>query len=110
MTIKFETLDDYLNEQLEDPEFRAEWEAQEPVYQLARLRIIRGLTQKELADKIGTQQPSIARLEGGKTEPTIPFLRRVAAALNARLEIRVIPEPPYPVDSPTNDAITTCHS
>ena len=91
MSTPFETFDEYLGEQMQDPEFRAEWEAQEPVHQLARLRIIRGLSQQQLAERVGTQQPSIARLEGGKTTPTLSLLRRVAEALNARIEIRVVP-------------------
>jgi DNA-binding XRE family transcriptional regulator len=90
-TEQFEILDNYLEEQLQDPEFRAEWEALEPGYQLARLRIARGLTQAQLAALVGTKQPSIARIENGKTEPKLSFLRRLAEALDARLEINIVP-------------------
>jgi DNA-binding XRE family transcriptional regulator len=91
VTHKFESFDDYLGEQLQDPEFRAEWEALEPAYQIARLRIMRGLTQAELAELVGTKQPSIARIENGKTEPKLSFLRRLAEALDARIEINIVP-------------------
>jgi len=37
MSTQFETLDDYVAEQLQDPGFRAEWEALEPAYQIARV-------------------------------------------------------------------------
>jgi DNA-binding XRE family transcriptional regulator len=89
---RLEMFEDHLAEQLQDPEFREAWEALEPGYQIARLRIMRGLTQQELAEKVGTKQPSIARLESGKTEPKISFLRRLAEALGADLEIRIVPQ------------------
>lgn len=90
-TVKFE---DWEARQLGDPEFQAAAREQEPAYQVARLRLLRGLTQGQLAKRIGTQQPSIARLESGKKDPDIPFLRQIAKALNARVEIRLIPLEP----------------
>ncbi len=87
----FETFDEHLAGALRDPEFREAWDASEPAYQVARLRIMHGLTQAELARRVGTQQPSIARLESRRDEPTLPFLRRVAQALNARLEVHIVP-------------------
>jgi DNA-binding XRE family transcriptional regulator len=88
---RLETFDEHLAERLQDPEFQAEWEALEPAYQIARLRIMRGLTQAELAEKVGTKQPSIARIENGTTEPKISNLRRIAEALGAELVIAVVP-------------------
>jgi len=87
-TIRFE---EWEAEQMRDPEFRAIAEELEPAYQLARLRILHGLTQEQLADRVGTKQPSIARLESGTSEPRIAFLRKVAAALGSRVEIRIVP-------------------
>ena len=74
---------------MKDPEFVAEYNKLEPGYQVARLRIMRGLSQKELAERIGTKQPSIARLESGERPPSIEFLRRVAEGLGADLDIRI---------------------
>ena len=88
-TIRFE---DWEKKQLRDPKFQAAAREQEPAYQIARLRILRGLTQKQLADLAGTQQPSIARLESGKAEPDLPFLRQIANALGARVEVRIVAE------------------
>jgi len=88
-TVRFEELK---AEWLRDPEFRAEYEALEPAYELARLRIAKGLTQAQLAELVGTKEPRIARLESGKTEPKLPFLRRVAEALGYRVEIRFVPQ------------------
>lgn len=65
--------------------------------QMARMiyeaRTAAGLTQKQLGELIGTQQSTIARLEdadyGGHS---LSMLRRIAEALNQRLEVRFIPE------------------
>jgi len=86
--IRFE---DWEAEQMRDPEFRAAAEELEPAYQVARLRIMRGLTQKELAEKVGTKQSGIARLESGNVEPNLSSLKRIAQALDCRLEIRLVP-------------------
>lgn len=52
-----------------------------------------GLTQKELADLIGTGQPTIARLEDADYDGhSLGMLRRIAAALHMRLEMRLIPD------------------
>jgi len=87
----FETFEEHLAEALGDPEFREAWEASDPACQLARLRILRGLTQQQLAERVGTRQPSIARLESGREEPKLGFLRRVAEALGAKVEVRIVP-------------------
>ena len=77
-------------EQAKDPEVQVALEELEHAYLVARLRIERGLTQQQLADILGTRQASIARLESGRTQPRLGFLRRVIKALGARLELRVI--------------------
>lgn len=75
---------------LEDPEVKQAYDALEPAYQIARLRIARGLTQTQLARLVGTKQPSIARLESGASQPSVAFLRKVAAALGVRLEVHFV--------------------
>ncbi len=84
-------LDEWLDEQLRDSAFRQEFEALEPAYQIARLRILRGMTQHELAEKVGTQQPSIARIESGKRRASIAMLERIAQALDAELCVTLRP-------------------
>jgi len=44
-----------------------------------------GITQKQLAERIGTQQPSIARIEAGEKLPSISFLEKIAEALDTTL-------------------------
>ncbi len=85
------TLKDWQKEQLKDLEFAAIARELEPGYQIARLRIAQGLTQAQLAEMVGTHQPSIARIESGKSLPSLLFLERMASALNARVEVRILP-------------------
>ena len=80
------------DQQMQDPEFVAELEKLEPGYQVARLRIMLGLTQSQLAEMVGTKQPSIARLENGGSSPNLSFLEKVAAALGAELKVQFIPK------------------
>ena len=81
----------WLEERMEDPEFRAEYERQAPAFEVTKLRLKQGLTQKQLAQMIGTRQSSISRLESGRSEPSLSFLRRVVEALEGRLEVRIVP-------------------
>jgi len=41
---------------------------------------------------VGTRQPSIARLENGSSSPSLSFLKKIAAALHAKIELRISPE------------------
>jgi transcriptional regulator with XRE-family HTH domain len=79
-------------QQLNDPEFMAALEKLEPGYQIARLRIKLGLTQTQLAEMVGTKQPSIARLENGGGSPSLTFLEKVAKALGADIKVQLIPK------------------
>ena len=94
----FRPMDEFWDEQMQDPEFVAALQEVEPEFQAARevlrLRLAAGLTQKELAERVGTQQASISRLERASYKPNLGFLQRVAEALNARLEIRLVPRQP----------------
>ncbi len=84
--IKFEEMP---TRDLKDPEFKKEYDALEPEYTMVRSlidkRLAAGLTQKELADKIGTRQSVISNLEGGDANPTLATLHKVAAALGAKV-------------------------
>jgi DNA-binding XRE family transcriptional regulator len=94
---RFMPLEEWEAEQMQDPEFVAALAAREPAYQVTRLRILRGLSQAQLAALVGTKQSSIARLERGASPPNLSFLNRVAAALGARVEVRLsVVEEPVP--------------
>lgn len=55
--------------------------------QVRNAREAKGLSQSQLAERMGTQQSVIARLEGGGITPTLPTLRRVADALGTKLTV-----------------------
>ncbi|MBP5328400.1 MAG: helix-turn-helix transcriptional regulator [Spirochaetaceae bacterium] len=78
---------------LKDPEFKAEYDALEPEYklikQLIKARADNHMTQKQLAEKVGTRQSNIARLESGNYNPSFQFLQKVAKALNRTLSIEL---------------------
>jgi DNA-binding XRE family transcriptional regulator len=86
---KFE---DWEAEMIKDPDFLVAAEELEPGYQVARLRMLRGLTQAQLAEMVGTRQPSIARLENGSSTPSLSFLSKIAEALGAKIEFKLIPD------------------
>jgi len=48
------------------------------------------LTQKDLAELIGTKQSNISRLESGNYNPSLDFLNRIALAVGKELEVRMI--------------------
>lgn len=56
--------------------------------QLRELRESQNLSQAELATRVGTKQPAIARIESGKVLPRLDLLHKIALALGMRLEIR----------------------
>ena len=65
------------------------WDIAFQVYDLRRKA---GLTQKQLADLVGTKQSNIARLESADyTSYTFKTLEKITKALKARLEIRIVP-------------------
>ena len=56
--------------------------------EILRLRIEKGWSQAELAERAGTKQANISRLESGLSNPSINFLQKVAKALDAEISIR----------------------
>lgn len=82
---------DYLAKQLQDDEFRAEYEALAPQYeitkQLIRLRNEQNLTQGELAERIGMKQSNISRLESGNYNPSVEVLAKIAVGLGKELHV-----------------------
>src|ERR1700736_6629546 len=82
---------------LKQPEVKAEYDAQAEDFalldELLRARQRAGLTQAEVAARMGTKTPAVARLEAGggsqRHSPSIATLRRYAEAVGCRLEIRL---------------------
>ncbi|HBK01783.1 MAG TPA: transcriptional regulator [Clostridiales bacterium] len=88
------SFNDFLEEQLKDPELKAEYDALEPEFvimeAIMKARIETGLTQKELSEKTGISQADISRLEHGTANPSIKTLQRIATALDRKLSIQFI--------------------
>lgn len=80
---------------LADPAVRAEFEALEPEYAIARVlieaRARAGLSQAEVAERMDTTQSVIARLESGRAAPNIRTVERYARAVGGSLSLRIEP-------------------
>ena len=61
--------------------------------QVAQRRAERGLSQRELAELVGTTQSAIARLERGGRPPRIDTLLNIADALDCDLRVDLVPKP-----------------
>lgn len=86
---------DSLNVKLQDPEFRAEWDALEPEFQIIKAmldgRAAKGLTQKELSEITGIAQSDISKLENGNANPSLRTLERLAEGLGMRIKLEFVP-------------------
>ena len=84
--------DVYLKNALKNPKIRAEYDKLEPQFApieaILEARVKKGMTQAQLASKIGTKQSAIARIESGDANPSIGFLQKLAEALGKKLVIR----------------------
>ena len=82
-------LDTLKIELFKDEYIKAEYDALAPEYelisQIIKARTEKTMTQKQLAEKIGTRQSNIARLESGNGNPSFRFLQKVAGALDKKL-------------------------
>jgi len=78
-------------ELLKNKDVYKEYKSLEPKYklisQIIGMRIKKGLTQKELANRLDTKQSAIARLESGNYNPTWEFLQKTAHALGRKLTV-----------------------
>jgi ribosome-binding protein aMBF1 (putative translation factor) len=80
---------------MKEPKYKKAYEALEDEFVLASavmdVRSRAGFTQEELARKMGTTQPVVARLESGRSRPSMRTLERLADATGSRLLIRFEP-------------------
>ena len=79
------------DEWFKDPEFVREFDTLEEEFALARAligaRAQAGLTQEELAQRMGTTQSVVARLEGGRSRPSTTTLAKFAKATGTKLRV-----------------------
>lgn len=86
---------DFLKDQLQDPELKAEYDALEPEFSIMQAMIdarkSSGLTQKQLSEKTGIAQADISKLESGSANPSLRTLQRLAAGMGMRIKIEFQP-------------------
>ena len=90
------TFNDMLNEQIQNEEFRKEYEAIQPEMDIIRAiveaRISQNLTQKELSERSGINQADISKIENGTRNPSLNLLKRLADGMGMSLKIEFIPK------------------
>lgn len=90
------TLEKFKAEQMNDDEFRKEYDSIQPELDIIRAivdaRISQNMTQKQLAEVTGINQADISKLENGTRNPSIALLKRLAEGLGMTLKIEFIPK------------------
>jgi len=92
---KVRTFRSRLDEDLNDPVFKAHYEEERQALKLAmkiaKLREKRGLSQQQLAERMGTSQQAISRIESGEYAGfTLKTLEKIAEATGTRVKIEFI--------------------
>lgn len=86
----------YLNKQLENPDFKKEWDYLEPEYNTMQAMIDArkrcNMTQKELAERTGIDQSDISKIETGNANPALSTLKRLADGMDMVLMLEFIPK------------------
>lgn len=89
------SFDEYLAEQLKDPQFKAEYVALQPEHAIVQsvldARLAAGISQQELSKRTGINQGDISKIERGTANPSLRTLKRLAAGLGRQLKIEFIP-------------------
>jgi DNA-binding XRE family transcriptional regulator len=89
------TLENALAEQMENPEFRAEYEALEPEFAIIQAMIDTrkqsGITQKQLSERTGIAQADISKLERGSANPSLKTMQRLASGMGMILKVEFVP-------------------
>lgn len=84
-------LNKFSQKQMQNEEFRKEYDALTPKYEVIKAiikeRTAQNLTQKEFANILGMKQSNISRLESGSYNPSMDFLQKIAQALGKELHI-----------------------
>ena len=90
------TFNEMLDKQMQDDEFRKEYEAIQPEMDVIRAiveaRTSQNLTQKELAERTGINQADISKIENGTRNPSLNLLKRLADGMGMVLKIEFVPK------------------
>jgi ribosome-binding protein aMBF1 (putative translation factor) len=97
MTRKFIPVEESFAEWAKDPEFVKEYEALEEEFALAKAlikaRSTANLTPEQVAERMHTSQSYVAKLEGGRINPTMKALKRYAEATGTKLRFNFVRDP-----------------
>lgn len=89
------SFNEFVNEQLKNPEFKKEWDDIQPEMDVIRAmveaRISQNMTQKELAEKTGINQADICKMENGTRNPSLKLLKRLAEGMGMELHLVFTP-------------------
>lgn len=80
-------LDEAIEESCKDPEFAAMWAEEELRIELAVMRQKAGLTQKQVAEKLGLPQPRIAEIERNPGRVSLSRLQKYMAAIGGKVSL-----------------------
>ena len=84
----------YLETQLQDLDFKEEYDNLEAEYQIIKAiidaRLELNLTQQELSAKTGIKQSNLSRIENGNCSPTVHTLSKIAIGLDKQLVIKFV--------------------
>ncbi|NDO45824.1 helix-turn-helix transcriptional regulator [Clostridium sp. MD294] len=84
-----------LKEQMENEEFKQEWDKTEIEYQIIKAIITareeKNITQKELAEMTGITQNDISKLENGNANPSLQTLKKLANGLGMAIKLEFVP-------------------
>lgn len=84
-----------LKEQMENEEFKQEWDKTELEYQIIKAIITareeKNITQKELAEMTGITQNDISKLESGNANPSLQTLKKLADGLGMAIKLEFVP-------------------
>lgn len=87
-------LEDKHKELLNDPKYKKAYTELEEEFLVARALIearkSANLTQTQVAERMGTTQSVVARMESGKPLPSLKSVVRYAAAVNSRIELKLV--------------------
>ena len=90
------TLNDFMQDQMKDPEFAKAYEEIQPEMSVVRAIVVartsQNLTQKELSERTGIAQTEISKLEKGTRNPSIKLLQRLADGMDMVLNISFTPK------------------
>lgn len=86
------TFEEDLARRLKNPKFKKLWNESEIEYLLAKKliekRLQKKISQRELARKLKTSQAVISRIETMRGNPTLSLLKKIAQALDTKLQFR----------------------